>query len=77
MKKILALLLVASKLATAQEIEKPFIKEHEEHKHKIDFTNVSVFQAIRDYSTIYNFSVITSIQTILFLFIQEYHLATV
>ncbi len=54
MKKILALLLVASKLATAQEIEKPFIKEHEEHKHKIDFTNVSVFQAIRDYSTIYN-----------------------
>jgi len=40
----------------SQEIEKPFIKEHKLHKHRIDFVNSTVFQQINDYSSIYNTS---------------------
>ena len=54
-KKYLIFLIIAGKIF-AQETEKPFIKEHEEHKHKIDFVDAVVFQAIKDYSTIYNTS---------------------
>ncbi|RUM59030.1 MAG: hypothetical protein DSY60_00535 [Persephonella sp.] len=54
-KKHLILFFIAGKVF-AQETEKPFIKEHEKHKHKLDFVNAVVFQSIKDYSTVYGTS---------------------
>ncbi len=54
-KKHLTLLLIVGKIF-AQETEKPFIKEHKKHKHKLDFVNALVFQSIKDYSSVYNVS---------------------
>ena len=56
MKKGYIVFLLSFSSVLAQETEKPFIKEHKEHKHKIDFVNATVFQAIKRYSTIYNTS---------------------
>ena len=40
----------------AQETEKPFVKEHEEHRHELHFTNATVLQAVKNYLTVYNSS---------------------
>lgn len=41
-------------ISFSQETEKPFIKEHKLHKHRIDFVNSIVFQQINNYGSVYN-----------------------
>ena len=45
-----------STLSFSEENQKPFIKEHKEHKHKIDLINTTVYQQIENYGAIYNTS---------------------
>ena len=59
MKKILttALLCIFSFNAVlAEENKKPFVKEHKEHKHKINLVNAAVYQQIKDFGAVYNTS---------------------
>ena len=56
MKKLAGLLLIPAISVFAQETEKPFIQEHEEENHILHIVNATVFQAVKEYSTVYNSS---------------------
>lgn len=53
---LILIITLAPFISFSQETEKPFIKEHKLHKHRIDFVNSTVFQQMNSYGAIYNTS---------------------
>jgi hypothetical protein len=52
--KLTFILFSTVSIAFSEENQKPFIKEHKDHNHKIDITNATVYQHIKDYGAVYN-----------------------
>ena len=53
---LILIITLAPFISFSQETEKPFIKEHKLHKHRIDFVNSTVFQQVDRYGSVYNTS---------------------